>query len=199
MILVVEFGIFLPFNPIAPPGRLPERRFRFPAPESSGERNGGPDFFREWENAMTDISTPDARAAEFLRRDIFAREMGIELLEARDGFAVARLTLTEHHVNGLGLAHGGVVFSLADLAFAAAANFGDAVAVAINATIAFVHPGKPGGTLTATARETSRGGRLATHAVDVRDETGRTVATFQGLAYRKSGQIPKSQNPVIRT
>jgi acyl-CoA thioesterase len=135
---------------------------------------------------------PDPAAAEFLRRDTFAREMGIELTEVRDGFAVARLALSDRHLNGLGLAHGGAVFTLADLAFAAAANAGNAVAVAINANISFVHPGKPGGTLVAIARETSRSGRLATYAVEIRNETGQTAATFQGLAYRKPDRSPES-------
>jgi acyl-CoA thioesterase len=140
----------------------------------------------------------DANAAEFLQRDTFAREMGIELLDARDGHATARLTLTEHHVNGLGLAHGGVIFSLADFAFAAASNSGDAIAVAINAHVAFVHPARPGQTLTAAARETSRGGRLATFAVTVADEAGDPLATFQATAYRKSGTAPESARPATR-
>lgn len=144
-------------------------------------------------------ASADAHAAEFLQRDTFAREMGMELLEARDGHATARLRLTEHHLNGLGLAHGGVVFSLADFAFAAASNSGDAITLAINATIAFVHPGRPGETLTATAQETSRGGRLSTFAVTVINDAGKTLATFHGTGYRKSGKRPDAPPRVIRT
>lgn len=131
---------------------------------------------------------PDEAARAFLQRDTFAREMGIELLEARDGEAVARLNITDRHLNGIGLAHGGAIFSLADLAFAAAANSGDAIAVAIHVSIAYIHPGRAGQTLTAHARRTGGGGKMEIFQVEVRDESGEVLANFQGMAYRKTGR-----------
>lgn len=147
---------------------------------------------------MPQSPNPNGAARAFLERDTFAREMGIELLEARDGAAVARLKITDRHLNGIGLAHGGAVFSLADLAFAAATNSGDAIAVAIHVSIAYVHPGRAGQTLTARARRTAGGGKMETFQVEVRDETGEILADFQGMAYRKSGRPVETEPREIR-
>ncbi|MFP4031917.1 MAG: PaaI family thioesterase [Desulfococcaceae bacterium] len=146
---------------------------------------------------MPQSPNSDDAARAFLERDAFAREMGIELLEARDGEAVARLNITDRHLNGIGLAHGGAIFSLADLAFAAAANSGDAIAAAIHVSIAYIHPGRAGQTLTAHARRTAGGGKMETFQVAVRDETGEILADFQGMAYRKTGRPVETKSREI--
>jgi acyl-CoA thioesterase len=92
------------------------------------------------------------------------------------------------HQNGLGSVHGGAIFTLADLAFAAACNSHGTVAVAVNANIYYVKAATSG-TLYADARETSLGGKIATYAIDVTDEKGALIATFQGLAYRKKERL----------
>ena len=68
----------------------------------------------------------------FVENDLFAQHVGIELIEVAPGTAKARLKVCRHHLNGVGLTQGGVVFTLADLAFAAASNAYGFVAVAIN-------------------------------------------------------------------
>jgi acyl-CoA thioesterase len=84
---------------------------------------------------------------------------------------------------------GGAIFTLADFAFAAASNSYGTVAVAINVSISFLKA-TSSGVLVAEAKETSRNPRLGTYTVDVRDESGDLVATFQGMVYRKKDPLP---------
>ena len=120
----------------------------------------------------------------FIRRDRFASLAGVRLVEVRPGFARARLRVGAHHLNAVDVAQGGAVFTLADLAFAAACNSHGTVAVAVNASISFVKAAGPGW-LEAEAREVSLSPRLSSVTVHVRERGGALVAVFQGLAYRK--------------
>ena len=120
--------------------------------------------------------------------DKFAEYVGIDLIDVSPGNATARLTIDDRHLNAVNIAHGAAIFSLADLAFAAAANSYGTVAVAINVNISFLKAvGK--GTLTATAREVSRNRKLATYSIRINDETGDRVASFEGMVYRKKEKI----------
>ncbi|MCQ8836382.1 hydroxyphenylacetyl-CoA thioesterase PaaI [Streptomyces malaysiensis] len=111
--------------------------------------------------------------------DAASRAMGMELLEAGDGSAVVRMTVTASMVNGHGIAHGGFVFTLADTAFACACNSHGPVTVAAGADIAFVAPARDGDVLTASARERARFGRSGIYDVTVlRGET--VIAEFRG-------------------
>jgi len=120
----------------------------------------------------------------FMQRDKFARYLGIELLELSKGYAKAMLDIREEHLNGHNIVHGGAVFSLADLVFAAASNSHGNVALAINASISYVKA-CPGGTLFAEARETSLNPKLGTYAVEISNEKNENIAMFQGMVYRK--------------
>ncbi len=90
----------------------------------------------------------------FSQKDAFARKCGIELLEVGTGSAKARVKLTSEHHNGVGIAHGGIIFTLADYVFAAASNSHGTVAVAINANISYLKAAKDG-SLYAQGREVS--------------------------------------------
>lgn len=111
--------------------------------------------------------------------DAASRAMGMELLEAGDGSAIVRMTVTAAMVNGHGIAHGGYIFALADTAFACACNSHGPVTVAAGADIAFVAPARGGDVLTASARERARFGRSGIYDVTVlRGET--VIAEFRG-------------------
>jgi len=120
--------------------------------------------------------------------DRFAKHAGIELLKVTEGIAIARMKITAQHLNGVNIVHGGAIFTLADLAFAAASNSHGTVAVAINVSIAYIKAVGTG-TLYAKAREVSRNPRLALYIVDVTEEGGDLVATFQGMVYRKKENL----------
>ena len=125
---------------------------------------------------------------KYFTKDAFAELCGIELIEAGPGSARTRLTLDIQHLNSLGIAHGGIVFTLADMAFAAAAHTRGKSAVAINTTISFIKAGKTD-TLYAEAKEVSRNRKLATYSVQVTDSTGEVLALFQGTVYIRAESI----------
>jgi acyl-CoA thioesterase len=121
---------------------------------------------------------------EMLSRDRFAARAGIELLDVRDGYGRARMVVDESHLNGLDVAQGGAVFTLADFAFAAACNSHDRPAVAIDVSISYLKA-VSAGKLVAEATEEALTERLSTCLVRVTDSAGDLVALFKGTAYRK--------------
>ncbi len=137
--------------------------------------------------------TPRASSLKGLKRwfknDSFAARSGVKLVSVTTGKARAKLKLKRDHWNGVGTAMGGAIFTLADFAFAAAANSHGTVSVAINAQITFMKAVRTG-TLWAEAREVSKNHRLGSYTVEVKDDGGDLVALFQGLAYRKAEPLP---------
>jgi len=125
----------------------------------------------------------------YFKNDRFAERANIELVSVSPGYARAKMTLHPHHLNGYGTVQGGAIFTLADLAFAAASNSHGTVAVAINVSITSMRAGQTG-TLWAEAKEISRNFKLGSYTVEVKDDAGEMVALFQGLVYRKSEKIP---------
>ena len=121
--------------------------------------------------------------------DQFSQRANIELLSVTPGHATAKMTLHPHHLNGLNTVHGGAIFPLADFTFAAACNSHGTVAVALNASITFMKAASTG-VLHAEAREVAKNFKVGSYMVEVRDEQGDLIATFQGLAYRKKDKLP---------
>ncbi len=107
--------------------------------------------------------------------DRFCRVNGIALTRLEEGYAEAELELGPNAVNGLGAAQGGVIFTLADLALAGAANSHGVPAVTQSATISYLRPGS-GRRLKATAREVNRGRRTGLYEIDVHNDAGKLVA-----------------------
>ncbi len=124
-----------------------------------------------------------AALQEIFRQDRFAAHVGIEILEAGDGQARARLVVQPHHLNGLGTVQGGALFTLADLVFAVAVNSRGMKATGLNASIHWLKPAREG-TLFAEAVEISCSRRIATYSVRITDDQGVLVATFHGTGYR---------------
>ena len=116
--------------------------------------------------------------------DRFAAYAGIELVKAAPGYALARLEVKEKHLNGVNFVQGGVIFTLADFAFAAAANEAGVPTLGINATIAYTK-GPRGKVITAEAKEISATNRLCTYEVVVYDEDGQTAAKMLATGYIK--------------
>ena len=114
-----------------------------------------------------------------MANDAASRALGIELIDQDEGRAVTRMTVRGDMVNGHAMAHGGLIFTLADTAFACACNSHGPVTVAAGADITFVRPVRAGDVLTAYARERARFGRSGIYDVTVvRD--GEVVAEFRG-------------------
>jgi acyl-CoA thioesterase len=126
----------------------------------------------------------------FLERDAFARLLGIRLVEASPGYAKTAMDLTDDLKNGAGIAHGGAIFTLADLACAIAANTHGKLSLSVSASISYIKAGV-GKTLFAEAREVSFGGKMAAYAITIANDAGETVAAFQSTLYRKDTPYTK--------
>jgi acyl-CoA thioesterase len=120
-----------------------------------------------------------------MERDPFSRFLGIELLELREGYSKTTLVIEDHMLNFHGLPHGGVIFSLADAAFAAACNSYGQVAVALHVDVSFLAAVEVGARLVAEATEEHLGGRTGLYRLAVTKEDGTLVALCHGTAYRK--------------
>lgn len=127
----------------------------------------------------------EAIQAFFNKADAFAKHNGMTITEVREGYARAEMELQPYHLNGARTVHGGALFTLADFAFAAASNSRGQLALSINASIS-IFKGAQKGRLIAEAREVSTSPKLASFEVNVRNEAGDLLATFQGMVYRKS-------------
>ena len=129
---------------------------------------------------------------EYIQKDPFAAHLGAKIEIIEPGHSRVSLTITEEMTNFHGTTHGGVIFALSDMAFAAASNSHGLMAVALNVGINFLKATKPGDQLVAEAKEEHIGGRVALYDITVRDEqTGELVAKSQDLAYRKNERFVK--------
>jgi acyl-CoA thioesterase len=117
-----------------------------------------------------------------LASDAASRMFGIEVLGYGEGWARAQLTVRDDMVNGHGICHGGVIFSLADTVFACACNSWGPVTVAAGADIVFVAPGRIGDVLTAEARMRARYGRNGVYDVTI-TRGDQLIAEFRGRSH----------------
>ncbi|MBR4185154.1 MAG: PaaI family thioesterase [Clostridia bacterium] len=131
---------------------------------------------------MSTFSTVE-EAREYFRNDRFATVNGMELDELTEDGCVCSVTLGENHRNALGGVMGGVLFTLADFAFAIASNNRHRGTVAIDVSIHFLAAPK-GGRLTARASCVKDGRTTAVYEVRIADDTGRDVALFVGTGYK---------------
>lgn len=119
-----------------------------------------------------------------IENDPWAHALGIQCLDLRRGYCRVGLTLKPHMVNFQGYPHGGIIFTLADVAFGAACNSHGEDAVALSITISYLAAVKPGATLVAEAREKKQGRRAGFYEVAVTAEDGTPVALVHSVAHR---------------
>lgn len=136
---------------------------------------------------MTDRD-PTALVRRLMRGDRWAASAGVRLEDVREGYARATMRLRDAHLNGVSVAQGGAIFTLADLAFAAASNSHGTVAVALDVSITFARAAVAG-VLTAEATEESLTRRTSVCSVRVTDGDGNVIALFRGTAFRKEDAI----------
>ena len=117
-------------------------------------------------------------------RDAFSQWLGIHVVEIQPNAATVRMTVREEMVNGFGVCHGGVTFSLADSALAFASNTHGRLTMSIENSITYPKSVTPGDVLTARAEQESASKRLAFFRVVVRRADEETVALFRGTVYK---------------
>ena len=116
--------------------------------------------------------------------DAFSQWLGIEVVEVAPRQSTCRMTVREEMVNGLGVTHGGIAFSLADSAFAFACNTHGKVTVSIENSVTYPAPIRSGDVLTAVAQEEASSGRLSYYRSEVTNQRGEVVALFRGTAFK---------------
>ena len=130
--------------------------------------------------------TRQAAIDAHIQKDAFAQLLGATVKIVSPGHSRVSLTVTRQMTNFHGITHGGVIFALGDLAFAAAGNSRGQVAVALNVSICFLNPSKVGDRLVAEAKECHLAGRTGLYEITVVEEqSGTLIARSQDLVYRK--------------
>ncbi|NCT94675.1 MAG: hydroxyphenylacetyl-CoA thioesterase PaaI [Chitinophagaceae bacterium] len=119
-----------------------------------------------------------------MQQDLFSQWLGIEVLEVREGYSCIRMTVRKEMVNGFGIAHGGIAFSLADSAFAFACNNRNNLSVALDTSINFTKAVQIGDTLTAAAKEIHNGRSTGLYHITITNQHNEPVAHFKGTCFR---------------
>ena len=128
-------------------------------------------------------------ARAMFERDRASQALGMRIERVSPGFAQLSMTIRGDMVNGHAICHGGLVFTLADSAFAFACNSHNVNTVAAGCSIEFLAPGREGDVLTATAHERAQGRRAGVYDIEVCNQNGDTVALFRGKSMRIKGQV----------
>jgi len=120
---------------------------------------------------------------QMYNNDPFSRWLGIERLEDGAGTSLLRLTVTKEMLNGFGIAHGGITYSLADSALAFAANSYGEQCVSIETSISHTKAVKEGDVLTAVAKEANKTDKISSYEITIFNQDNENVAIFKGSVY----------------
>ena len=119
-----------------------------------------------------------------MEHDAFSRWLGISILEIREGYSRIRMTIRPEMVNGFGIIHGGIAFSMADSAFAFACNNRNVLSVALDTSINFIKPVHVDDILIAEATELHNGKSTGLYHINITNQKEHLIAQFKGLCYR---------------
>jgi acyl-CoA thioesterase len=128
-------------------------------------------------------------AASMYARDTASKSLGMRIVHVEPGFSELTMTVRADMLNGHAICHGGLIFTLADSAFAFACNSYNLSTVASGCAIEFIAPAREGDMLTARARERQLAGRTGVYDVEVANGRGEMVALFRGKSYRIKGHV----------
>jgi acyl-CoA thioesterase len=124
-----------------------------------------------------------------MENDFFSQWLGIEVLEVKEGSSKIKMTIRKEMVNGFGIVHGGIPFSLADSAFAFACNNRNNLSVALDTSINFIKPVHVGDILTAEAKELHNGRSTGLYHISITNQNNHEVAVFKGLCFRTNKSL----------
>jgi len=127
---------------------------------------------------------PGSVVNHMMENDFFSQWLGIEVLEIKEGYSRIKMTVRKEMVNGFGIVHGGIPFSLADSAFAFACNNRNNLSVALDTSINFIKPVHVGDTLIAEATEIHNGRSTGLYHITITNQNKHDVALFKGLCFR---------------
>ena len=119
-----------------------------------------------------------------MQNDLFSQWLGIAVIEIKEGYSKIEMTVRKEMINGFGIVHGGIAFSLGDSAFAFACNNRNMLSVALDTSINFIKPVHVDDILTAEAKELHNGKSTGLYHITITNQKQHVVAVFKGTCYR---------------
>src|SRR6185436_3523035 len=130
-----------------------------------------------------------ALVEQMLKDDLFSQWLGIEVIEIKEGYSKIKMTVRKEMINGLGVVHGGIAFSLSDSAFAFACNNRNILSLALDTSINFIKPVHAEDILTAEAKEIHNGKSTGLYQISITNQHDHTVALFKGICFRTGKKL----------
>ncbi|MCX6324227.1 MAG: hydroxyphenylacetyl-CoA thioesterase PaaI [Sphingobacteriales bacterium] len=127
--------------------------------------------------------------SHMMDHDGFSKWLGITVMNIREGYSKIGMTVRPEMINGFGIVHGGIAFSLADSAFAFACNNRNVLSVALDTSINFIKPVHVGDSLMAEAKEIHNGKSTGLYHISIRNQKGHEVALFKGTCFRTNKSL----------
>lgn len=121
---------------------------------------------------------------KMMRDDLFSQWLGIAVIDIKEGYSKISMTVRPEMINGFGIVHGGIAFSLADSCFAFACNNRNVLSVALDTSINFTKPVHVGDVLTAEAKELHNGKSTGLYHITISNQKNHVVALFKGTCFR---------------
>lgn len=135
------------------------------------------------------MTTPAQVVDHMMQHDLFSQWLGIEVLTVTEGYSKIKMTVRKEMINGFGIVHGGIAFSLADSAFAFACNNRNVLSVALDTAINFLKPVHVGDELTAEAKELHNGKSTGLYHITITNQHQHVVAMFKGTCFRTNKKL----------
>ena len=126
---------------------------------------------------------------KMMKGDLFSQWLGIEVLDIKEGYSKIKMTVRKEMINGFGIVHGGIAFSLADSAFAFACNNRNNLSVALDTAINFIKPVQVDDVLIAETKELHNGKSTGLYHINITNQHEHTVAVFKGTCFRTSREL----------
>jgi len=126
---------------------------------------------------------------DMLQKDLFSQWLGISIIEIKEGYSKIKMTVRPEMINGFGIVHGGITFSLADSAFAFACNNRNVLSVALDTSINFLKPVQVNDMLLAEAKELHNGRSTGLYHINITNQRNEIVAVFKGTCFRTSKSL----------
>jgi acyl-CoA thioesterase len=127
--------------------------------------------------------------AHIMQNDSFSKWLGVEALEVSEGYSKIKMTIRPEMMNGIGILHGGIGFSLADSCFAFACNNRNVLSVALDNSINFIKPAFTGDILTAEAKEIHNGHSTGLYQVTIFNQKNQVIALFKGTCFHTNKPV----------
>ena len=134
-------------------------------------------------------STAKRVVNHMMEHDLFSQWLGVEVLEVKEGYSKIKMTVRKEMINGFGIVHGGIAFSLADSAFAFACNNRNVLSVALDTSINFIKPVHVDDILVAEAIEQHNGKSTGLYHINIKNKKEHLIAQFKGLCYRTDKKL----------